>query len=213
MGRSPSAPGQILIPQLASDTGGDQHIARMRHLQQRCRPVHTLHEAPSEGAYLSIAREPRLAQRSKKARTSSPRSNASTKAEPTTTPSTCGAKRATLLAGADPESGANGNGGAALDPIHVVEHFVGHFGGFAGGTRHGHGVHESLRGAAQHRRAALQASPASPSVSRRDLTVERALELVAFLVRQIRNDEPADARLRAAARGNRSSPKLSKGFR
>ena len=40
------APGQILIPQLAPDPGGDQHISRMRHLQQRCGPVHTLHEAP-----------------------------------------------------------------------------------------------------------------------------------------------------------------------
>src|SRR5208283_5733363 len=46
-------------------------------------------------------------------------------------------KASHLLMRADPESRTYGNLREALDPIHVIEHLVGHFGRLAGDARHG----------------------------------------------------------------------------
>ena len=70
--------GQILVAQLAADTGGNEHVARMRHLQQRRGPVNPFQRS-----------DPR------NCATSPPRSKVSTSADPTTTPSTWDAKRLT----------------------------------------------------------------------------------------------------------------------
>src|ERR1700722_3372771 len=90
----PQGAGQILIAQFALNPGGQQHEAGMGQLFQRRGTEHPLHESACLVLRV-IASYGTSRNDLKKALTSSPRSRTSTKAEPTTTPSTWPAKLAT----------------------------------------------------------------------------------------------------------------------
>src|SRR5258706_10410626 len=90
----PQGAGQVLIAQFALNPGGQQHVAGMRYLYQRRGTEHSLHE--SACLMLRVIASYGTSRKDlKNALTSSPRSKTSTKAEPTTTPSTWPAKLAT----------------------------------------------------------------------------------------------------------------------
>ena len=117
-----------------------------------------------------------------------------------------------LRARPDAESCAHGHLGAALDPVHVVEHFVGHLRRLARGPGHGHRINEALRRAAEHLQPRRRRHRRDHLHEREALALERALEIAALLEGQVRHDEPATPASRAA-RGSRSRPNASNGFR
>ena len=110
--------GQILVAQLATDSRGDQHIARMGDLDQRGGPVYTLHDADpltcdlperaQEGPHVVAALQC-LDQGGADHDTVDVRG-----------------KARDLCARTDAEPRAYRNRRAALDAIHVIEHLVRH---------------------------------------------------------------------------------------
>ena len=134
------------------------------------------------------------------------RSSTSTSAEPTMTPSTCGARRAHLLAAADAESRAHRNRRKLAHAVEVVEHSLRHLDALAGRSRHGDRVDESLALPRTTAPCAPHPSPASPSGRARARPVRAPREFIALIKRQIRHDESGRRRPRPPRAAQATKP-------
>ena len=99
-----------------------------------------------------------------------------------------------LLLGANAEAGAHGHVGRRTHAVEVAGHLFRHGHVLARGARHGHGIDEALRGAAQTLEARLRRHRRHHLDERQALARKSRFKVRRFFMRQVRHDEPADAR-------------------